>query len=53
MLASNEGVDNFRSCLPIYKGTGTIISILFIDDQFEFVNRSDVGKYIISCMEKL
>jgi excisionase family DNA binding protein len=53
IYAFNEGVDNFRTCSPIYKDTGTIISILFIDGQFGSVERADVDNYIDNCLEKL
>jgi anti-sigma regulatory factor (Ser/Thr protein kinase) len=52
-FAFNEGVDNFRSCIPTYKNNGTIISILFIDGQFNSLDRSDVDAYIVKCLEKI
>jgi len=53
IYAFNEGIDNFQTCSPIYKGTGTIVSILFIDGQFGSVERADVDCYINHCLEKL
>lgn len=53
IYAFNEGVDNFRSCTPLYGGDGTIISILFIDGQFGSKEREDVESYIDSCLEKI
>lgn len=47
------GVDNFEIVDSIYKGNGTIISILFIDDTFGSINRDDVNNYIDTCLEKL
>lgn len=52
-LAFNAGRDNFNSHLPLFKGNGTIISLLFIDGNFASLEREDVSQYIDSCLEKI
>lgn len=53
MMLFNSGVDNFIPINPIYKNTGTIISILFIDGNFDSLKREDIEIYIDSCLEKI
>ena len=49
----DSGLDNFEVVSPLYKDDGTVISILFIDGNFDSLERDDVKTYIDSCLEKI
>ncbi len=49
----NAGKDNFKKNESTSNFKGTIISLLFIDGNFNSYNRRDVTSYIDACMEVL
>ena len=49
----SAGLDNFEVITPLFKGNGTIISILFIDGNFGSKEREDVESYIDVCLGKI
>jgi len=49
----DSGVDNFDQISPLYRQSGTVISILFIDGNFATMEREDAKEYIDKCLEAL
>lgn len=49
----DSGVDDFEAVTPLYRGNGTIISLLLIDGVFGQVSRETVNLYIEKCLRKI
>lgn len=53
ILQFDSGRLNFHKHEPLYRNSGTIISMVFKDGLFSSFNRDDVNKYIDKCLSQL